>query len=71
MPNVFTAPGLPFSAYSSKMEDTSDPQVKKLLGGLSPEQIQSLLLLLQGGHQPNIQKSEPIREGSKASLWPK
>jgi hypothetical protein len=46
MPNVFTASGSPFFAYSSKMEDISDPQVEKLLGGLSPEQIQSLLLLL-------------------------
>jgi hypothetical protein len=67
MPNVFTAPGSPFSAYSSKMENTSDPQVKKLLGGLSLKQVQFLLLLLQGSHQPNIQKSEPIKEGSKAS----
>jgi hypothetical protein len=71
MPNVFTAPGSPSSAHSSKMEDTPDPQVEKLLGGLSPEQVQSLLLLLQGGHQPSIQKSEPIRGGSKASPWPK
>jgi hypothetical protein len=71
MPNVFTAPGSPSFAYNSKMKDTPDPQVKKLLEGLSPEQIQSLLLLLQERHQPNIQKSEPIREGSKASLWPK
>jgi hypothetical protein len=29
------------------------------------------LLLLQKGHQPNIQKSEPMRGGFKASLWPK
>jgi hypothetical protein len=71
MPNVFTAPGSPSSAHSSKMEDISDPQVEKLLGGLSPEQIQSLLLLLQEGHQPNIQKLELIRGGFKASLWPK
>jgi hypothetical protein len=71
MPNVFTAPGSPFSAYNSKMKDTPDPQVEKLLGGLSPEQVQSLLLLLQGGHQPSIQKSEPIKGGFKASLWPK
>jgi hypothetical protein len=53
------------------MEDIPDPQVEKLLGGLSPEKIQFLLLLLQKGHQPNIQKSEPIKGGSKASLWPK
>jgi hypothetical protein len=30
------------------MKDNPDPQVEKLLGGLSPEQIQFLLLLLQG-----------------------
>jgi hypothetical protein len=71
MPNVFTAFGPPFFAYSSKMEDISDPQVEKLLGGLSFEQVQFLLLLLQEGHQPSIQKLEPIRGGSKASLWPK
>jgi hypothetical protein len=71
MPNVFTAPGSLFSAYSSKMEDILDPWVEKLLKGLSLKQVQSLLLLLQRGHQPNIQKSEPIKEGSKASLWPK
>jgi hypothetical protein len=71
MPNVFTAPGSPFSAYSSKMKDTPDLQVKKLLEGLSLEQVQFLLLLLQEGHQPNIQKSEPIKGGSKANLWPK
>jgi hypothetical protein len=53
------------------MKNIPDPQIKKLLKGLSLEQVQSLLLFLQGGHQPNIQKSEPIREGSKASLWPK
>jgi hypothetical protein len=71
MPNVFTAFGSPFSAYNSKMEDIPNPQIKKLLKGLSPEQIQFLFLLLQKGHQPNIQKSEPIKKGSKASLWPK
>jgi hypothetical protein len=71
MPNVFTAPGSPSFAYSSKMEDTPNPQVKKLLGGLSPEQVQFLLLLLQEGHQPSIQKLEPIKGGSKASPWPK
>jgi hypothetical protein len=71
MPNVFTASGSPFFVYNSKMEDIPNPQVEKLLEGLSLEQVQSLLLLLQGGHQPNIQKSEPIREGFKASLWPK
>jgi hypothetical protein len=71
MPNVFTASGSPSSAYSSKMEDTPNPQVEKLLEGLSPEQVQSLLLLLQEGHQPSIQKSEPIKGGFKASPWPK
>jgi hypothetical protein len=71
MPNVFTAPGLPSFAYNSKMEDISDSQVEKLLRGLSPEQVQFLLLFLQKGHQPNIQKSEPTKGGSKASLWPK
>jgi hypothetical protein len=71
MPNVFTAPGSPFSAYNSKMEDIPNPQVEKLLGGLSPEQVQSLLLLLQERHQLSIQKSEPIKGGSKASPWPK
>jgi hypothetical protein len=71
MPNVFTAPGSPFSAHSSKLENTPDSQVEKLLRDLSLEQVQFLLLLLQEGHQPNIQKSEPIRGGSKASLWPK
>jgi hypothetical protein len=50
MPNVFTASGSPFSAYNSKMEDIPDSQVEKLLKGLSPEQVQSLLLLLQEGH---------------------
>jgi hypothetical protein len=50
MPNVFTAPGSPFFAYNSKMKDIPNPQVEKLLGGLSLEQIQSLLLLLQGEH---------------------
>jgi hypothetical protein len=71
MPNVFTTPGSPSFAYSSKMEDILDPQVEKLLEGLSLEQVQSLLLLLQGGHQPNIQKSEPIKGSFKASPWPK
>jgi hypothetical protein len=71
MPNVFIAPGSPFSAYNSKMKDTSNLQVKKLLGGLSPEQVQSLLLFLQEKHQLNIQKSKLIKEGFKASLWPK
>jgi hypothetical protein len=50
MPNVFTAPGLPFSVHNSKMKDISDSQVKKLLGDLSPEQVQFLLLFLQGRH---------------------
>jgi hypothetical protein len=53
------------------MKNIPNPQVKKLLKGLSPEQVQFLLLLLQKGHQPNIQKSEPIKGGSKASPWPK
>jgi hypothetical protein len=39
MPNVFTAFGSPFFAYNSKMEDIPNPQVGKLLGGLSPEQV--------------------------------
>jgi hypothetical protein len=71
MPNVFIAPGSPSSAYNSKMKDIPNPQIEKLLGGLSLKQIQSLLLFLQEGHQPSIQKSELIRGGSKASLWPK
>jgi hypothetical protein len=69
--NVFIASESPSSVYNSKMEDIPNLQVEKLLGGLSPEQIQSLLLLLQKGHQPNIQKSEPIKGGFKASPWPK
>jgi hypothetical protein len=36
---VFTASGSPSSAYSSKMEDTPDLQIEKLLGGLSFEQV--------------------------------
>jgi hypothetical protein len=71
MPNVFIAPGSPSFAHSSKMENTPDSQIEKLLGDLSPEQVQSLLLLLQGRHQPNMQKSEPIKGGFKASPWPK
>jgi hypothetical protein len=50
MPNVFIAPGSPSFAYNSKMKDIPNLQVEKLLGGLSPEQVQSLLLLLQEGH---------------------
>jgi predicted nuclease of predicted toxin-antitoxin system len=68
MPNVFIAPGSPFSVYNSKMENISDSQVEKLLRGLSLKQVQSLLLLLQGRHRLNTQKLEPIKEGSKASL---
>jgi hypothetical protein len=71
MPNVFIASGSPFSAYNSKMKNIPNFQVEKLLKGLSPEQVQFLLLLLQKRHQPNIQKSKPIKEGFKASLWPK
>jgi hypothetical protein len=71
MPNVFIAPESPSFAHNSKMKNIPDFQVKKLLGSLSPEQVQFLLLFLQGGHQPSIQKSEPIKGGFKASLWPK
>jgi hypothetical protein len=39
MSNVFIAPGSPFFAYNSKIKDIPNPQIKKLLRGLSPEKV--------------------------------